>query len=199
MRSRLRSRLVSMAYLAQIIITSWRAELRAARRWAPRRNTRDPQAQRREKGHRGLAVFRPAIGGAKRPGTNRLSGGAARLQSGRLHLGPRRGALCEVGDLTWRGMWRPSGAEASTPSRARESARFRGRLTFRGRRRLGSTATGSPVGGTMRVPRSVINFLARIIKRRCSTAPYLSDKRREPLVASTERRRWKALPMASVI
>ena len=47
--------------------------------------------------------------------------------------------------------------------------------------------------------RAGINFLAGIIKRRCPTAPYLSDMRREPLVASTERRRWKALSMASAI
>ena len=39
-----------------------------------------------------------------------------------------------------------------------------------------------------------INFLARIIKRGCPTAPYLSDMRREPPGASTERGRWKALP-----
>jgi len=31
----------------------------------------------------------------------------------------------------------------------------------------------------MCVPRSIINFLAGIIKRGCPTAPYLSDMRRE--------------------
>ena len=50
-----------------------------------------------------------------------------------------------------------------------------------------------------RLARADINFLAGIIKRRCPAAPYLSDMRREPPGASTERRRWKALPMASVI
>jgi hypothetical protein len=44
-----------------------------------------------------------------------------------------------------------------------------------------------------------INFLAGIIKRRYQTALYLSDMRREPPGASTERRRWKALSMASAI
>ena len=44
-----------------------------------------------------------------------------------------------------------------------------------------------------------INFLAGIIKRKCPTAPYLSDMRRGPPGASTERRRWKAWPMASLI
>jgi hypothetical protein len=40
------------------------------------------------------------------------------------------------------------------------------------------------------------NFLAGIIKRVRPTTPYLSDMRREPPGASTERRRWKALPVA---
>ena len=44
-----------------------------------------------------------------------------------------------------------------------------------------------------------IKFLAGIIKRKYPTAPYLSDMRRETPGASTERRRWKALPVASVI
>jgi hypothetical protein len=62
-------------------------------------------------------------------------------------------------------------------------------------------STGAPGGGAGCGNGGLpdINFLAGIIKRRCPTAPYLSDTRREPLVASTERRRWKALPMASVI
>jgi hypothetical protein len=47
--------------------------------------------------------------------------------------------------------------------------------------------------------RADIKFLAGIIKRRCPAAPYLSDTRRETSRAWTERRRWKALSMASAI
>jgi hypothetical protein len=47
-----------------------------------------------------------------------------------------------------------------------------------------------------RLARADINFLAGIIKRGYPTAPYVSDMRREPPGASTERRRWKALPVA---
>jgi hypothetical protein len=47
--------------------------------------------------------------------------------------------------------------------------------------------------------RADIKFLAGIIKRPRPPAPYLSDRRREPLGAATERRRWKALSMGSVI
>ena len=48
-------------------------------------------------------------------------------------------------------------------------------------------------------PGADINFLAGIIKQGYPAAPYLSDRRREVLVAATERKQCKALSMASAI
>jgi hypothetical protein len=83
--------------------SSHRGERRCEQRGdgARRRGTRDPQAQRRGKGRRGPAVFRPVIGDAKRPGQigSRPVRGGYIYNIAVLRLGPRRSALCGVVDL----------------------------------------------------------------------------------------------------
>jgi hypothetical protein len=122
-RSRSRSRFISIACFAQIIITSWRAEVRAARRCGSSpRYERSPSA-----GHSGTAAFRPLRGDARRPARGRLLADAAGVRPRYLHLGSRRCALCEVVGLA-------SPASGGHPDRdARTFTRDRGAVAGRAR------------------------------------------------------------------